>query len=628
MRYNTSNYARIDLYGVREGNDAQILLDYKNDTHNLTINNSDKYFHLSATVPHDTQISITAERARITFGYLSECENIYEQGIKMLDYSAEPELPRVSQSSTHFEPPVNWMNDPNGLVQFNGVYHMFYQFDPFGWDWGPMHWGHAVSHDLVHWTHLPVALDAHDVIYADDEWVGGAFSGSALPVDADGQPCNGANAIAINIFFTYHHEIPRIAAETEVECQYMCSSTDGIHFTKPQMIIDREADDFGVDFRDSKIDVTALRGVEGVEEGSSFISIATNLPAGFDNGYFSEAQGVRAFDVESMTPAGHWFTESAWDSADCEKWTASTEIVPVIAGYIASPGSDLGKPESWTYSGALLAEYEYGVAKTCECPDTFELDGRKVSIAALMHVRDSRGAFQPVNWYVGNIVQQGTQDAPLLRLNVQSRGLCDFGSAFYAVQSFEDERGRRIAVGWLVDWYGQRRKSTSASNGAMTFPRELHIVDGTLRSYPVQEIFDYAVKDKLSTADADSPYYARIELDADSKEVKSDFDVILAEKGDASVHLERRDGVIGISIRGTGMDALFYSTHVDSVHTVEIFMDGTVLEVFINKGEDAGSFIFDAPGQLTQSVTFLESFEFTISAGIKLATIRELKNVH
>lgn len=147
-----------------------------------------------------------------------------------------------------------------------------------------------------------------------------------------------------------------------------------------------------------------------------------------------------------------------------------------------------------------------------------------------MHVRDSRGAFQPVNWYVGNIVQQGTQDAPLLRLNVQSRGLCDFGSAFYAVQSFEDERGRRIAVGWLVDWYGQRRKSTSASNGTMTFPRELHIVDGTLRSYPVQEIFDYAVKDKLSTADADSPYYARIELDADSKEVKSDFDVILAEK--------------------------------------------------------------------------------------------------
>ncbi|MDK8649480.1 hypothetical protein QP849_03510 [Alloscardovia omnicolens] len=87
-------------------------------------------------MPHDTQISITAERARITFGYLSECENIYEQGIKMLDYSAEPELPRVSQSSTHFEPPVNWMNDPNGLVQFNGVYHMFYQFDPFGWDWG------------------------------------------------------------------------------------------------------------------------------------------------------------------------------------------------------------------------------------------------------------------------------------------------------------------------------------------------------------------------------------------------------------------------------------------------------------------------------------------------------------
>ena len=94
----------------------------------------------------------------------------------------------------HFTPPANWMNDPNGMVYYQGEYHLFYQYYPGGYEvgdrfgdplrWGPMHWGHAVSTDLVAWRHLPVALypDSRPEPGPDGEEVvrGMVFSGSAV----------------------------------------------------------------------------------------------------------------------------------------------------------------------------------------------------------------------------------------------------------------------------------------------------------------------------------------------------------------------------------------------------------------------------------------------------------------
>src|SRR4028119_62761 len=88
----------------------------------------------------------------------------------------------------HFAPPQGWINDPNGLIYDRGLWHLFYQHEPHKMEHGPMHWGHAVSPDLSHWEHCPVALspDEHGAIW----------SGSAV-VTADGKP---AELVA---FFTH-----------------------------------------------------------------------------------------------------------------------------------------------------------------------------------------------------------------------------------------------------------------------------------------------------------------------------------------------------------------------------------------------------------------------------------------
>ncbi len=87
----------------------------------------------------------------------------------------EKKITEGQRPGFHLSSRVGWMNDPNGFSYYNGEYHLFYQYHPYDSHWGPMHWGHVVSKDLLHWRYLPAAL-APDADYDRD----GCFSGSAI----------------------------------------------------------------------------------------------------------------------------------------------------------------------------------------------------------------------------------------------------------------------------------------------------------------------------------------------------------------------------------------------------------------------------------------------------------------
>ncbi|MEL1244965.1 glycoside hydrolase family 32 protein [Flavobacterium sp. DGU11] len=125
----------------------------------------------------------------------------------------------------HFTPKNNWMNDPNGLFYADGVYHLYFQYWPYGNKWGPMHWGHATSKDLVKWEEQPIAL------YPDR--FGYIFSGSAvLDVNNTSGFGNGKNAPVVAIF-TYHDPVKEKAGAIDVESQGLAYSLDnGYNWTK------------------------------------------------------------------------------------------------------------------------------------------------------------------------------------------------------------------------------------------------------------------------------------------------------------------------------------------------------------------------------------------------------------
>lgn len=138
----------------------------------------------------------------------------------------------------HLSVPQGWMNDPNGLIYYKGKYHVFYQHNPYAPIWGPMHWGHATSTDLINWNHEPIALSP-DKEYEIHPTLGGCFSGSAIELDGK-----------MIIMYT-----GCVQDREPYQCQALAVSEDGYTFEKysGNPIIPESPADCTEEFRDPKV---------------------------------------------------------------------------------------------------------------------------------------------------------------------------------------------------------------------------------------------------------------------------------------------------------------------------------------------------------------------------------------
>ena len=146
----------------------------------------------------------------------------------------------------HITPIKGWTNDPNGVIKFKGKYHVFYQYHPYSLEWGPMHWGHVVSDDLLHWEHLPIALTPGDDFDKD-----GCFSGSSIIYNN--------RLYIIYTGFIFNEDPSKI-----IQHQCLAYSDDGINFTKVGLVI-------GEDNLPSEYSINDFRDPTIYQEGDDFI---------------------------------------------------------------------------------------------------------------------------------------------------------------------------------------------------------------------------------------------------------------------------------------------------------------------------------------------------------------------
>ena len=330
---------------------------------------------------------------------------------KYLPYTAS-ELPKF-----HVTGGIGWINDPNGFAPYKGEYHLFFQYYPYDTKWGPMHWGHVKTKDFIRWERLPAAL-APDAEYDRD----GCFSGGAIELP-DGRHL---------LMYTGVRNVRRRNGMIEAFQTQCLAIGDGIDY--------------------EKLDINPV--IDG-----------TLLPEGGSTQDFRDPK--------------------IWREGDAY-YAAIGNRCPDGSGTILLYRSE--DALHWEYVSVLSACHnQYG--RMWECPDLFRLDGKDVLLVSPQEMTAIGLEFHPGN---ANVCLIGSYDKKVHHLNRENVQAIDYGLDFYAPQTLLTNDGRRVMIAWMQNWETSSCKIQELRFfGQMTLPRELRVVNGRLCQTPVRELENY-----------------------------------------------------------------------------------------------------------------------------------------
>ena len=526
----------------------------------------------------------------------------------------------------HLFPPQSWMNDPNGLCQFKSVYHAFYQYTP-EWPANELRfWGHAVSKDLLSWETLPIAISPDAACDKD-----GAFSGSAWietrNTTADG--CgHGDNAAADNgngaaagdcghgvdtagevmrLFYTgnvmdeTHPEADGIDVGREAY-EVMITSEDGLSFS-PKRVVLKPADYPGTctnHVRDPKVweQDGALRMLLGTRERDTAAGNKKSADERHDSG-----------------------AVLIYDSNDCgESWTLHS----VIRGTNA-----LGQREAFGYMWEcpfLVQLDDQEFLSVCpqglsEGAGTGPSAGTESSIGASKGSRlndsanlQENASSEPLDKWQ-NIWQSGYFSLPegqklinVETVSTDSFVLWDHGFDFYAPQTFVDDSGRTILIGWMgiIDPTYHSYSEGIGFCHNLTLPRELSLSDdGVILQQPIKELDARRRECEEFSADGFveiGQLSADIEISGisgDGMLTLNDALVLSYSKGIFALQFIDKDTAAGRTQR---------SIELNQLSDLRVIVDGSTVEIYLNDGRVVFSTRwFPASEHLTLNSTFVAS---------------------
>lgn len=314
------------------------------------------------------EVEISELEVSLAYSYCPDC--VLEQGVRFIEFkdkayfytkdNLKDALTQDYRNTFHFSPYKNWMNDPNGLCWFKGYYHLFYQYNPNGQEWGNMHWGHAVSKDLLHWVHQPVAAYPQiELNGCEGEYRGGAFSGSAV-IEKD----------VIHLFYTRH--FGKTDRSWQRQWQVTKQSKDGVHFTHEECAVWGTPEGVTWHFRDPKV-VQIEDKWNMIIAGSCY-----DRPAVFR--YESD-------DLKSWKYAGILYgeTDPQYGIAECPDFFYLDGTWVLIVSYIYADGRKDGRDVVWytgTYKDGKFDPENKGLldeGKDYYAPQSFEVEGERIS---------------------------------------------------------------------------------------------------------------------------------------------------------------------------------------------------------------------------------------------------------